>query len=501
MTKKEVRTRFAPSPTGYLHVGNLRGALYSYIYAKQNNGKFILRIEDTDQARQVEGAVESLIKTFDAVNIRFDEGPLLENGKIVEIGDYGPYTQSNRLDLYKKYAQELLDSDNAYYCFCTSERLDLMREEQQKEKKQTRYDQTCRNLSKEEVAERLKNEKAVIRFKTPISEIIKAIDLVKGEVDFNSDDTDDFVILKSDSFPTYHLAHIVDDYLMKISHIIRGDEWFPSLPKHLLMWKAFGWEAPEYAHLALLLNTDKSKLSKRRGNVVVENYLKVGYLPEALLNFVALLGWNPGDGSEQEIFSMEELIKNFDIKKVNKSGAVFNIEKLDWMNGCYIRKINTELLVEKCMPFIVQGVIDKKIDYSIKENLELIKRLVAVEQGRLKTLSDISENFDFFLNDNFDYDQNKLIWKKSDQESCLKNLKLSLDLLGQIDDVYFDIENLEKRFKEMISANNLGVGDVLWPFRYALTGKDKSPNPFEVAWVIGKDKSIERVQRAIGKLK
>ncbi len=349
--EKTTRTRYAPSPTGYLHVGGLRGALYNYIFAKQNNGKYILRIEDTDQKREVAGASEKTIKTFEEIGLSHAEGPILENGKIVDKGDFGPYLQSKRIDLYQKYAMQLVQEKKAYYCFCASERLDKMREEQQARKMAPKYDRHCLNLTEQEIQDKIANgEKYVIRFKIPDSGEFICNDIVKGEVKFKTSELDDFVILKSDGFPTYHLAHIVDDHFMKITHVLRGDEWLPSLPKHILLWQAFGWESPVYAHLPLLLGVDKSKLSKRQGDVAVEDYLDKGYLPEAILNFVALLGWNPGEGSEQEIFSMDELIEKFDINKVNKSGAVFNIEKLDWMNGVYMRKMDTDKLAEKCLP-------------------------------------------------------------------------------------------------------------------------------------------------------
>lgn len=505
MPQKIIRTRFAPSPTGYLHIGGLRGALYNYIFAKQNNGKYVLRIEDTDQKREVAGASEKLINTLEEIGLLHDEGPILENGKIVDKGDFGSYLQSKRIDLYQKYAMQLVQEKKAYYCFCASERLDKMREEQQAQKIASRYDRHCLNLTEQEIKNKItNNETYVVRFKIPDAGEIICSDIVKGEVKFKAEELDDFVLLKSDGFPTYHLAHIVDDYFMKITHVLRGDEWLPSLPKHILLWQAFGWESPEYAHLPLLLNTDKSKLSKRQGDVFVEDYLNKGYLPEAILNFVALLGWNPGEGSEQEIFSMDELIEKFDINKVNKSGAVFNIEKLDWMNGMYIRKMDLDKLAEKCLPYFEKWfeenkeVLDTPLGVQhLSADLDYIKKIVTVEQERLKKLSDITQNIRFFYSDDLKYDPKKIVWKKSTPQEAKKNLKLCLDLLNNINDQDFTKENLEIKFKELIEKEKIGVGDILWPLRYGLTAEEKSPNPFEVAWVLGKSRSIERVEKAI----
>lgn len=505
MPQEIIRTRFAPSPTGYLHIGNLRNALYDYIFSKQKKGKYILRIEDTDQSREVGGASEKLIKILEQMGLPHDEGAMLENGKIVDNGDFGPYLQSKRIDLYQKYAKQLIQEKKAYYCFCVSERLDKMREEQQAKKIAPKYDRHCLNLTEQEIQDKIaKGEKYVIRFKIPDAGEFICNDIVKGEVKFKTSELDDFVLLKSDGFPTYHLAHIVDDHFMKITHVLRGDEWLPSLPKHILLWQTFGWESPKYAHLPLLLNSDKSKLSKRQGDVFVEDYLDKGYLPEAILNFVALLGWNPGEGSEQEIFSMDELIEKFDIKKINKSGAVFNIEKLDWMNGMYIRKMDLDKLAEKCLPYFEKWFEENKevLDTQrgvqhLPADLDYIKKIVKVERERLKKLSDITQNIKFFYSDDLKYDPKKIVWKKSTKQDTKKNLQLSLELINDISDQDFTKENLEIQFKELIEKEKIGVGDILWPLRYSLTAEEKSPNPFEVAWVLGKNKSVERVEKTI----
>jgi len=333
------RVRFAPSPTGYLHIGGLRTALYNYLFAKNQNGKIILRIEDTDRKRFVEGAVENLLKTLDWAGIDFDEGPEFS-------GENGPYFQSQRLDIYKKYAEELISKDLAYYCFCTPDRLKTLREKQQAQKlPQAKYDKLCLNLSKQEIDDNLNSNVAkVVRLNVNPDQKIIFDDVIRGRVEFDSNNIDDQVLIKSDGFPTYHLANVVDDHLMGITHVIRGEEWLSSTPKHVLLYDYLGWEKPVFAHLPLLLNPDKSKLSKRQGDVAVEDYRDKGYLKEALINFVALLGWNPGD--EQEFFTMEELINKFTLERVHKAGAVFNVEKLNWLNAEHLRsKPNEELLL------------------------------------------------------------------------------------------------------------------------------------------------------------
>lgn len=494
---KSIRTRFAPSPTGYLHVGGLRNALYCYLFARQNNGKFILRIEDTDQEREVAGAAEKLMQTLNQVGLGYDEGPVLDNDQIIEKGEFGPYFQSKRLELYQKYAKQLIAEKKAYYCFCSTERLAEMRQKQQEQKQPPKYDRCCLNLTQQEIEQKLANqEKSVVRFKITDNQEVVAHDLVRGEVKFQTNELDDLVILKSDGFPTYHLAHVVDDYLMQISHVIRGEEWLPSLPKHILLWQAFGWPIPEYAHLSLLLNPDKSKLSKRQGDVAVEDYLIKGYLPEAIINFVALLGWNPGEGSEQEIFSLSELIQKFNLSHINKSGAVFNLEKLDWMNGVYLRQMSIDQLTEKCLPIAETWFKERQLTI----DLALLKKIIKVEQTRLKKLTDITANFNIFYSDQLTYDPQKLIWKKSDQQTAKKNLQLALELLTTVNDNDWTVKNLELIFKRLIEENSLKTGEILWPVRYALSGVEQSPSPFELAWVLGKEKSIARIQQGIAQL-
>ena len=492
--KQKIRTRFAPSPTGFLHIGGLRTALYEYIFAKQNKGDFVLRIEDTDQTREVEGAVENLLKALKWAGLTADEGILLGNdGKPSERGNFGPYTQSKRLKIYQKYAQELINQDKVYYCFCTPARLEELKNNQQTAGQPTHYDRECLKLNSDEVKAKLDmGERYVIRFKVPEGQEVKFVDTVKGEIKFSTNDIDDQIILKSDGFPTYHLASVVDDYLMKINYVIRGEEWLSSTPKHILLYQAFNWSVPQFAHLPLLLNPDKSKLSKRQGDVAVEDYRDQGYLPEALINFVALLGWNPG--TEQEIFSLEELIKVFDLKKVHKSGAVFNREKFDWFNSVYIKKLDLDEFKKIARPYLEKNIAHVQPDLNLD-------KLFAIEQQRISKLSEIGEELKFIFIDKLEYDHKKLIWKKSDTVSTLKNLELLIIELEKYSKGDWTAEILEKNIIKFIADAGLQNGDVLWPMRFALTGEEKSPTPFEVAEILGQEKSLARLGEAIEKLK
>lgn len=491
--KSKVRTRFAPSPTGYVHLGNLRSALYEYLFAKNQGGVFFLRIEDTDQTREVEGAVDNLLKTLKIVGIEPEEGLFMtSDGKVAEKGHFGPYTQSQRLDLYQKYAQKLIDDGHGYYCFCSPERLANLREEQEKAKKPTRYDGLCRNLTMDEAKARIaKGEKYVIRMKMPENQEIEFEDMVRGKVKFNTRELDDQVLLKADGFPTYHLAHVVDDHLMETTHVIRGEEWLPSTPKHLVLFKFFDWEPPKYAHLSMILNADKTKLSKRQGDVTVEDYLAKGYLPEALVNYIALLGWNPG--TEQEIFSMDELIKKFSLDKVHKAGAVFDVKKLDWMNGEYIKKMDLKKFMELAKPYLERN-IGKDLKNIAERELEKIYK---IEKQRIFKLSEIGEGIKFAFVDKLEYDPQMLVWKKSDKETAAKNLGLLQTELSSYSESDWMAEKLEEKIINFVKANNLTNGEVLWPMRVALTGQEKSPTPFEVAEILGKEKTLQRVSEAI----
>ena len=350
-----VKVRFAPSPTGFVHIGSLRTALYNYLFAKRMGGEYLLRVEDTDQTRLVEGAIENMLQAMRWAGVNHTEGVMLdENGNIVQKGENGPYIQSERLDIYKKYIQELLDNGKAYYCFCTKERLDEVREKQKEAGETPRYDGHCRDLTEEEVQAKIAAGKPyVIRLRLPENHVIKFNDLVRGETEFNTNDLDDQVLIKTDGFPTYHFAVVVDDHLMEITHVIRGEEWLSSTPKHVYLYEAFGWEPTTFVHLPNILNKEKKKLSKRHGDVAVEDFKKKGYLPEGLVNYVALVGWSPEDN--QEIFSMEELENAFSIDRVSKSGGVFDTEKLNWVNQHYVKDADDSYLTDLAIPFLVEA--------------------------------------------------------------------------------------------------------------------------------------------------
>lgn len=497
----QVRTRFAPSPTGFVHVGNFRTALFAYLFARHNNGVFVYRVEDTDQARKVEGAVENLIQVFATMGIEFDEGPRIQKGQVIEVGEHGPYVQSKRLSIYKDHAQQLVDQGKAYYCFCSPQRLDELRKEQTALKKPPMYDGLCRNLSAEELQTKLnefqKNgQSPVIRQAVPKNGKTIVKDLVYGEIIYDHEQLDDQVLLKSDGFPTYHLAVVVDDHLMKITHVIRADEWIPSTPKHILLYEAFDWEVPYFAHLPLILNPDKTKLSKRQGDVAVEDYLAKGYLPEALLNFVALLGWNPK--TEQEIFSKDELIQQFELNKVNKSGSVFDIAKLDWMNAQYIRQLSNHELLEKISPFLASAEVDLA-----KYSEDYLLAVVSLEKDRLKSLGEITQNKDIFFGE-IEYEPELLVWKKADKTDAKEKLIAIKKLLETILESNLDLQEVEQRIKDWITGQGYENGNVLWPLRVALSGQERSPSPFELVWCLQKQNQgsvvLRRIEQAIEKL-
>ena len=494
-----VRVRFAPSPTGYLHVGSLRTALYNYLFAKKQGGTYILRIEDTDQKRYVEGSMESLIRSLDSMFVGADEGVVLESDAVVERGNAGPYVQSKRLPIYQEYVEKLLASGQAYYCFCTHERLEELRNEQTKNKLAPKYDKHCLSLSQEEREKNLGDKiPFVIRLNvSPERGAVVFHDMVRGKVSIHTKDVDDQVLMKSDGFPTYHLANVVDDHLMSITHVIRGEEWLPSTPKHVLLYEAFGWGAPQFAHLPLLLNADKSKLSKRQGDVAVEDYLKKGYLKEALLNFVALLGWNPGKGSTQEIFTLEELVQTFDFAQIHKGGAVFDLKKLDWMNGEYLKKLSVDELYKRALEF---GQFHNEFFTSVGEaqkSESYLKRVLAVEHDRLARLTDIGLHNPFFFMMG-EYEAKMLHWKANDASMTQASLAQAEKLLESWDDTTWDTLNLIEE-KLLVEAGDK-KGDLLWPLRVALTGAERSPSPAQVAWVLGRDESLKRLKQAIAKI-
>lgn len=495
-----VKTRFAPSPTGFLHVGGLRTALFSYFLAKKNGGTFILRIEDTDQERFVEGAIENLCASLHWAGIAPDEGVDIDGinaqtgGRIFQKGENGPYIQSERLEIYKKHIDMLLEKGSAYHCFCTKERLDELRAMQEINKQVTGYDGFCRTLSLEEANAKIAaGESSVVRMKMPREGVTVCSDMIRGQVEFQNALVDDQVILKTDGFPTYHLAAVVDDHYMEITHVVRGEEWLSSTPKHIMLYQLFGWEPPQFAHLPLLVNKEKQKLSKRHGDVAVEDFRAKGYLPEAMVNFVAFLGWNPGD--EREIFSLEELSAEFSLERASKSAAVFNEEKLIWYNKEYIKRMDSIELAKRALPFLVNaGLVEKDID------LEVLSKIVALEKERMNTLADLPSALGFIFAKDLVYEAEMLVWKKDTQEGSKEKLALVYEKLNEISEIDWTRASMEPAIIAWIGEKELGTGNVLWPMRVALSGQKNSPGPFEIAEVLGKAKTLARIQTAIQKL-
>ena len=483
-----VRVRFAPSPTGFLHIGSLRTTLYNELLARHERGTFILRIEDTDRSRFVEGAIENICRSLEACGVIPDEGVWLDRkGQVIQRGDFGPYIQSQRLDRYKAYANDLLRMGKAYYCFCTSDRLEKLREEQRAAGRPTMYDGLCRSLTHQEAEARVaKGESHVIRLKLPKTGDVTAWDLIRDDVTFDWSLIDDQVIMKSDGFPTYHLAATCDDHDMGITHVIRGEEWLPSTPKHLFIYEAFGWTPPKFAHLPLLLNPDKSKLSKRQGDVAVEDYLAKGYIPEALVNFVALLGWNPT--GDREVYAHDELASLFDIAKINKSGAVFNIEKLDWLNAHYLRTMPEERYLTLTHPFIS----DLTDDNSFADRALLLGR---DRVGKTKDVADLTKEC---FKGHLDYSNVHLAWKTQTSESATERLIAIRDLISVLNDAdVLNAPTLETMIKGLIADKGWGNGDTLWPLRVALSGQEKSPGPFELIAMYGKTRAVSRIEDAL----
>ncbi len=506
-----MKTRFAPSPTGFLHIGGLRTALYAYLFARQNKGGFILRIEDTDQKRYTEGATENLIRTLEWFGIDYDEGPYLKNGKLEEKGDEGPYFQSKRTETYKKYADKLMKEGHAYPCFCSEDRLEKMRMQQAANKQAPMYDRHCLFLSPEEVKERMdRGDKYVIRQRIPEDPPkIEFEDTVRGKMEFDPKTIDDQILIKSDGFPTYHLANVVDDHMMGITHVIRGEEWLPSTPKHIALYQALGWEPPTFAHIPLLLNPDKTKLSKRQGDVAAEDYIQKGYLREAIINFIAFLGWNPG--TEEEFFSMEDLVEKFSISRVQKAGAIFNLEKLEWMNGHYIREKSVEDLAKLILPRLqIKWFHESKYGEITEESLEkpdektaYFLKTVEVIQTRMKTLEEAPEMLKFFLEEEVSFDKELLLREKMkvDEKTAKLALEKLIETLKEMPEEDFADEEKQKELLiPMIKNLGLKNGQVLWPMRVALTGAQYSPGAFEVAATLGKERSIKRLKSYLDKL-
>jgi len=479
-----VRVRFAPSPTGLLHVGGLRSALYNYLFARHHGGACILRVEDTDQTRYVEGAEQNILDMFAWAGIEFDEGPHVG-------GSYGPYRQSERTAIYREHAVELIERGTAYYAFDTAEDIERMRERQQAAGVAPKYDRTSMRNSftlGEEETQRLLAEGTphTIRLFVPLTGETRTSDIVRGESTFANRTIDDQVLLKSDGFPTYHLANIVDDHLMGITHVIRGEEWLPSLPKHVILYDAFGWEKPQFAHLPLLLSPERKKLSKRDGDVAVLDYKLKGYQPEALVNFVALLGWNPT--ADRELFSMEEMIALFDLEKVNKAGAIFDLGKLNWMNGVYLRTLPTERLADDLMPLLANaGFANVDRSYAV-EVIDLVKERIAL-------VADVPEFAGYMFGSvpSFDEEYRAKHWKP-ETGAQMRTLHERLSALNEGEWVTAEIERI---VREVAEESGLSAGKLIHPLRYAITGRRVGAGMFETMEVLGRSRSLERIAAAL----
>jgi len=482
----DVRVRYAPSPTGNQHIGGVRTALFNYFFAKANNGSFLLRIEDTDQERFKADALQDIYNTFHWLDIHWDEGPDIG-------GSYSPYIQSERSEIYKKYALELVKNGFAYYCYCTTNRLQTMREAQELEKSGTGYDRHCRNLSEKQQSELLKeNSKPVIRLKIPSDGSVKFHDELLGDIEIlNSDINPDPVLLKSDGFPTYHLANVIDDHLMKISHILRAQEWIPSVPIHIHLYKAFGWEPPYFVHLPMVKGEDGQKLAKRHGATSLIEFRKKGYLPEAIINYISLLGWAYNDSDE--FFLKEDLEKLFTLKKLNKSSAIFDYKKLDWFNGIYIRKKENKDLKELLIPYLVDaGFIQSPID---DKTSVLLDGIIPLIKERIKILSDVTPMVSFLFQNELKYEAKELIPKKTDAKKTMEILLRLRELIVNFDR-YSDLEN-EELFKKAASDIDIKLGNLLSPLRVALTGSTVSPPLFESVRLLGSEKTLKRIDHAI----
>lgn len=485
----EVRVRFAPSPTGYLHIGGLRTALFNYLYARHTGGKMLLRIEDTDRTRFVEGALENLLKALKWSGVEIDEGVMLdENGHVTEKGDFGPYIQSERVKagIYDKYIDQLIEEGKAYYCFCSQERVDQVRDQMRADGLTPKYDGLCRSIPLEEAKQRVANgEEYTVRLKLPKDYDISFNDRIKGKITFNTDDQDDQVLIKRDGYPTYHFAVVVDDHLMGITHVVRGDEWISSTPKHVYLYEAFGWQAPEYIHLPTVLNKDHKKYSKRNGDGMVEDFIEEGYTPEGLINFLSLLGWSPD--SEEEIFSMEELAKQFDFDRVNKTGAVFDKKKLDWVNGHYVRELSPEELAEDIKPYMLKaGLIDESYP---EDKLVLLAETWQSAIDKFSDAPELAKNY-YIKSEDVDYDDDAKEAISTDEARTL--FAAFLNQLDQVDEIDADFA---KSVMKTIQKETGIKGKNLWfPVRAAVTGSVHGPDLSNAFLIMGKALVKDRLE-------
>jgi glutamyl-tRNA synthetase len=469
----KVITRYAPSPTGNPHVGNIRTAIYAYLWAKHNKGKFLLRIEDTDRERLIPESVQSIEESLSWIGANYDEEKIF---------------QSSRREIHHKYAEQLLKKGAAYKCFCTKERLEKLREEQTKEKLPPGYDGHCRDLTPEEILGLEEKQKYVIRFKMPKKGKAEWLDGVRGRMAIDFSISDDPIIIKSDGWPTYHLASVIDDHESGVTDVIRGEEWISSTPKHLALYDSFQWKPPLFSHMPQINGPDGKKLSKRHGDTALLDYRERGYLPEAIFNFLALLGWN--DGTEKEFFTTDELVESFDIGRIGKSSAIFDIEKLNWMNGHFIRNLTTEELGKRIKSLLPDSDITKNPNFN---------RILEVEKTRLTTLLDIEKDTGFFISLP-QYNPEMLIFKKSTKEDTIEGLSEVLRYF-KVAKWPETVEGFNNALAEIVEKGKLGNGDLYWPARVALSGAEKSASPAELLWVLGKEEATERISLALSSLK
>ncbi|TET41564.1 MAG: glutamate--tRNA ligase [Dehalococcoidia bacterium] len=474
-----VVVRFAPSPTGYPHLGNIRTALFNWLFARRYGGKFILRIEDTDVARKVEGAVEMILDSLRWLELDWDGSP---------------YFQSERLDIYRDVANKLLTEDHAYLCYCSPERLEAMRQEQIKRKQPPKYDGRCRNLTQQQ-KDQLKAEAItpVVRFKTPLDGETTFHDLIRGRVSFKNSTLDDFVLLKSDGYPTYHLANVVDDHLMAISHVLRADEWLSSTPRHTLIYQALNWQAPHFAHLPMILGPDRSKLSKRHGASNIIEYREQGYLPEAMINFLALLGWSLDDRTE--LLTREELVKNFSLERISKTAAVFNRDKLEWMNGVYLRQLSLDEFVRQATPFL-----DRDLPVSVRRPLDsdYTRQVMSLIQERAKTLAEVPRLAGFFFLDELQYETSLLLSGGLSSKAAIEAIRTPLKRLESAE--VWDAKSLEDVLRALATELSLTTGKFFGLLRVAITGRSAAPPLFQTMAVLGKGKCLERLTTALDRL-
>lgn len=481
----DVRVRFAPSPTGYLHIGGARTALFNWLFAHKMGGKLILRIEDTDTERLKEDSVSQILTSLKWLGINWDEGP--EVG-----GDCGPYYQSERLDIYKKYADKLLEEGKAYYCFCSAADLEAQREKQRAAKQPFRYARTCRDLSAEEVQARIAaGEPYSVRVKIPVEGTITVHDLIHGDVTFNMDQFDDFVIVKSNGMPTYNFAVVVDDYLMGMTHVLRAEEHLSNTPKQLLIYEALGWEPPKFGHMPMILAPDRSKLSKRHGATSVEEFRSQGYLAEAIVNYLTLLGWGPGD--ERELFTLQETVELFELEQMSKKAAIYDTKKLTWMNGQYLSELPLEKILPEAKPFFIKDGLVTEEWFNDAANEAYFEKLVDVVRVRVKTLQEVADASSYFFKELEGYDE-----KGVSKHFKPENIAILEQCIAAIkaDDVY-DLASTEAAYNKIAADNGLALGKVIHPTRLALTGRTVSPGMFDVMVLLGKEKTLARLEKAV----